>query len=558
MPKWMKDESKWAQAKTAALKTYKESDAAFWPVVTDIYKKMGGKIEHEAKATDVEELTEEIMQVGELAVCDDVTGEDALCRDSGSVLDKTKKWKQGEPTDLMWAPGGTTVVTCGSGGRRVRLWVTVDEAAAKDVQKTFALAVAKTPRRRPFGCVEHHEEERAFEPKRFVWKNDPEPAIYCTAEPTKLGETNVNGGIHTSFSPCFRHDAKRATAKCEDCESSGEKCECGGTLYFPDGVRGSQANPARIIGVSEKSVGSLTNWPAFKDILPVTATEPNAEASGTSEGAVKAAETRKSSGSSQAIKETMKANSASDKAFSSGLEADHTAAHYAHTSAASAHALAATKVKKEGHKDFHSGAVASHLHEADIHKESATALKKVGTETMKTTDQEHTEEEIATAAEVESARKSRADKAKDDAVESFQALNQARIEPKMAKDNIQRSIDAAESATVHAAAAKPEEKSAAHAWAGEAHDCAAKSCSMGGDWRKQSHHYEQASLHRGYAIAAKDDQHPSHSRAMNFKASEPAKLTLEDIYARVPKSKVPTLEEIYARRGVKSQATGSN
>ena len=42
-------------------------------------------------------------------------------------------------------------------------------------------------------------------------------------------------------------------------------------VTFPEGVRGSASNPARVTGVSPKSVGSLTNWPAFKAISPVRA-----------------------------------------------------------------------------------------------------------------------------------------------------------------------------------------------------------------------------------------------------------------------------------------------
>jgi hypothetical protein len=63
---------------------------------------------------------------------------------------------------------------------------------------------------------------------------------------------------------------------------------------FKTGARGSAANPARVTRLDAQSVGSLTNWPAFKDILPVAASEPQGvvNASGTSEGAKKGWEHR--------------------------------------------------------------------------------------------------------------------------------------------------------------------------------------------------------------------------------------------------------------------------
>jgi hypothetical protein len=47
---------------------------------------------------------------------------------------------------------------------------------------------------------------------------------------------------------------------------------------------------------------------------------------------------------------------------------------------------------------------------------------------------------------------------------------------------------------------------------------------MGGNWKLSSHHSAQNELHKRYERAAKDETHPEHSRAMNFKASEPGKL----------------------------------
>ena len=41
---WVQDEDLWEKAKAAAFKTYDADDDAYWPVVTSIYKNMGGHI----------------------------------------------------------------------------------------------------------------------------------------------------------------------------------------------------------------------------------------------------------------------------------------------------------------------------------------------------------------------------------------------------------------------------------------------------------------------------------------------------------------------------------
>jgi hypothetical protein len=108
-------------------------------------------------------------------------------------------------------------------------------------------------------CIEHREEEAAAWPEKFEWAADPEPGVYCSVMPGELGVRNVNGKVHRSFSPTFRTDAEYHKAK-----------ETNGRLSFPEGVRGSRSNPARVTGVNF-SVGSLTNVPAFTNILPVRA-----------------------------------------------------------------------------------------------------------------------------------------------------------------------------------------------------------------------------------------------------------------------------------------------
>lgn len=49
-PGWVGDDELWQHAKASALKSYDQDDPVYWPVVTAIYKKMGGSIEADGGA----------------------------------------------------------------------------------------------------------------------------------------------------------------------------------------------------------------------------------------------------------------------------------------------------------------------------------------------------------------------------------------------------------------------------------------------------------------------------------------------------------------------------
>ncbi len=202
------------------------------------------------------------------------------CKDESFAVKAKKVWAVGQPAEFQWMPGGTRTITASYGrGKQnvpIELCVRCDAEAAKAVQSSFEAIKGANPRRPPYGCIEHRAEERAFEPLRFSWKDDPEPAIYCECEPSELGARNVNGKIHTSFSPTFDTDAEYDTLACSGCNEGLGKCSCSEkhVFRFKTGARGSAANPARVTRLDAQSVGSLTNWPAFKDILPVAASEP--------------------------------------------------------------------------------------------------------------------------------------------------------------------------------------------------------------------------------------------------------------------------------------------
>lgn len=192
-----------------------------------------------------------------------------LCHDEGTDLaPHGGKWEVDKPATFQWMPGGVTTMTPSYDGRRIRLTVACDANTAKIVQASYDEWKKKSSQK-PFGCVEHREQEASIWPESFEWRTEPNPGVFCTGLPTELGAHNVNGRIHRSWSPSFTTNAEYDKCICVDCKTNIVQCSCGaGQLEFPKGVRGSVTNPARVTGVAF-SVGSLTNKPAFRNILPV-------------------------------------------------------------------------------------------------------------------------------------------------------------------------------------------------------------------------------------------------------------------------------------------------
>jgi hypothetical protein len=206
------------------------------------------------------------------------------CRSSGVVMAK-KRWDSSAPIDFMWMPAGRHTITAsyGRGSQNVPIELTVmcDEGGANNVANSFTQIRANSPRRPPYICIEHKAQERAAEPVGFKWgtiKHDggEDSGIICTCQPSAMGEQSVNGNIFSSFSPTFDTDAEYDTLACSGCNQGLGGCTCSErhVFRFKTGARGSAANPARVTRLDAQSVGSLTNWPAFKDILPVAASEP--------------------------------------------------------------------------------------------------------------------------------------------------------------------------------------------------------------------------------------------------------------------------------------------
>lgn len=318
------------------------------------------------------------------------------CRDTGVPLMRAKRTLElGKPFRSQWMPGNVSTITAsyGRGDENVPIELTVkcDEAGADRVARSFAEIRANNPRRPPFICVEHQAKERAGEPTGFEWSNDPEPGIYMTFEPSALGVHNVNGGIHHSFSPTFDTDADYSKLQCSDCSKARGKCACNGShvFTFAAGVRGSRENPAEVTRLDAQSVGSLTNWNAFKEIRPISARQPdgtvkggapmgNQNAAGPHQNAELASHhlnerskfskiynnsdlrTGEPQESQDAAAASRDAHQASAQAYTTGERSDH-------REASEAHFKAATKQDKY----FNHGEAAVHRLKASIHSAHA-------------------------------------------------------------------------------------------------------------------------------------------------------------------------------------------
>lgn len=184
------------------------------------------------------------------------------CRSSaGAPIKSDKVWAMDEEVSFMYMPAGVTTITAGFRDKAVQLTVEVDKDAVDIIQASYEDWQKEFPKLKPFGCIEHKEEDASVLPKRFEWRDGDDGGVYMAAEPTARGVEHVNGKIHRSWSPSFFTDADYSKAK-----------EKNGVLTFPDGVRGSATNPAHITGIAF-CVGTLTNKPAFRNIAPVKAKE---------------------------------------------------------------------------------------------------------------------------------------------------------------------------------------------------------------------------------------------------------------------------------------------
>lgn len=146
------------------------------------------------------------------------------------------------PEWVMWMPAGKHTIKASKNGRPDVLTLTVTE---RDAAKLQAELASKTGPEHYIG-FDHLPGSRASIPLEFAWKTEPKPGIYFKCRWTPDGKKAVTAGEGESanygyFSPTFMADEK---GNVTGLPPSGE-------------------------------IGSLTNNPAFREILKVAASEPS-------------------------------------------------------------------------------------------------------------------------------------------------------------------------------------------------------------------------------------------------------------------------------------------
>lgn len=163
----------------------------------------------------------------------------------------------------MFAPAGLHKITCGAGnnGGAAEVVLRIDQSTATVLNAKLAQINEKNAPQRAYIDREHDEAAGATAwPERLFWSETPAPGIYLEATATDLGKELINGKILRAFSPSFYSDADLP-----------KKVAKGQIVKVPAGKRGSTENPARMTGLVYPAIGTLTNNPAFRKILPLWA-----------------------------------------------------------------------------------------------------------------------------------------------------------------------------------------------------------------------------------------------------------------------------------------------
>jgi hypothetical protein len=161
----------------------------------------------------------------------------------------------------MFAPGGVHTITCAYGPGAANVTLRIDETTVPVLNASLAKLNAQHNPQRAFIDKEHDQQAGATAwPQRFEWRNEPQPGVYVVLEATALGRSLVEGKVMRAFSPSFLSDAELPASP-----------RSGTVVRLKAGARGSVENPARMVGLDFPAVGTLTNDPAFRKILPLWA-----------------------------------------------------------------------------------------------------------------------------------------------------------------------------------------------------------------------------------------------------------------------------------------------
>ena len=269
------------------------------------------------------------------------------CRAANGVQ-LTETWAAGAPVSFVYAPEGLHTITAGfRKNDTITISVIVDAATAPVLQESFDHLTATMPKQEPYGDEDHESKKATIRfpvgATTFSWGKIKEDVgiIIKGGAPTSYGANAVNGKDYRSWSPEFGTDADMDKAAFNEKEKH---------WTFPDGVRGSESNPARLTGVNFV-VGALTNRPAFRAMPPVKARlaeveKDTVQATWSDAARQASAEARKHD--DQWIHRSESAHKLSWKAAITNKSDDHTEAGAAHFEMKKEHERHADRKRKDG------------------------------------------------------------------------------------------------------------------------------------------------------------------------------------------------------------------
>lgn len=164
-------------------------------------------------------------------------------------------------TRWMFAPGGVHTISLVASEGSATVTLRIDETTPAVLNASLAKLNQENAPQRAFIDKEHDQNAGATGwPTRFVWSETPQPGVYVELEASAFGQQLVAGKVIRAFSPSFHADVDLPN-----------HIRAGQHLAIKAGKRGSKENPARMTGLVFPAIGTLTNDPAFRKILPLWA-----------------------------------------------------------------------------------------------------------------------------------------------------------------------------------------------------------------------------------------------------------------------------------------------
>jgi hypothetical protein len=200
-----------------------------------------------------------VMAKQKPAMADETTPLRAKQGQYGSILNAT------ESSTVMFMPGGDHRITPGADKGSAELTVRIDKNTPAVLNASLRAINEHLAPQRVYFDKDHQAVEATAWPQEFFWSETPQPGVYAKVEFTALGKELIDGKMMRAFSPGFTTDG-----------ALPKQIRAGQHVVVSGTKRGGEENPARVTGLTAPDCGTLTNYPAFKKILPLWAKDRSA------------------------------------------------------------------------------------------------------------------------------------------------------------------------------------------------------------------------------------------------------------------------------------------